>query len=244
MVRTLSNILQELEASGMRVEIGDDFVEYRARRNAQADRAALYPMFDVASSYVDETNGFWICGFNDDGELTHTQAARLLDLSGKSLGQHFQAHRHKYITPNTTPDPDATHYSGPEALKTISGTVCYHGDFWLPARGLGGLRSQGATALLSRLLFEIVQSSWAPDFVFALVPKQLAAKGAHLRYGYSHCEPGQWIGPDQQVTEEDYLIWMNKVDMANAVSREPQSLRAGGPVADVGATLTPIEGRG
>ncbi len=244
MAKAVSAVLHELAASGMRVEIGDDFVEYRARRAAQKDRGEIYPMFDVTRSYVDETNGFWVCGFNEEGELTHTQAARLLDLSGKTLNQHFQAHRHKYITPNTTPDPDATHYTGPEALKTITGTVCYHGDFWLPARGLGGLRSQGATSLLSRLLFEIVQSAWAPDYMFALVPKQLAAKGAHLRYGYSHCEPGRWIGPDQQVTEEDYLIWMNSVDMANAVLREPDTRRTGDSVSQVPSTLTRIGGSG
>ncbi len=66
------------------------------------------------------------------------------------------------------------------------------------------------------------------------VPKQLAARGAHLRYGYSHCEPGRWLGPDQQVTEEDYLIWMSAKDMSNALAREPQSLRNRRQVSAIG----------
>ena len=244
MVKNLSSIINELEDLGMRVELGDDFSEFRLYRNSQSDRSSVYPMFDVASSYIDESNGFWICGFNQADELVHTQAIRLFDMSGISLGRHLNIHRHKYITPNTTPDPDLTFYSGPEALRTITGKVCYHGEFWLPARGLGGPRSQGVTPLLSRILFEIMYRSWNPDYIFALVPKQLATRGAHLRYGYNHCEPGIWLGPDKQVTEEDYLIWMNADEIFSSLRREPQSLRNGDQLSAVGSTLTSIELKG
>lgn len=243
MIKNVSGIIRELEDAGMRVEIGDDFSEYRFYRNAQTDRTCMYPMFDVASSYIDASNGFWVCGFNQSGELIHTQAVRLLDLSDVSLEQHLKVHRHKYITPDTTPDPDLTFYSGPEALATITGQVCYHGEFWLPARGLGGPRSQGVTPLLSRILFELMYRSWEPNYVFALVPKQLAARGAHLRYGYSHCEPGRWLGPDQQVTEEDFLIWMSAKDLSNALVREPQSLQ-NDQVSAIGSALTSIDSKG
>jgi len=223
LTKNLSNSLNELDHAGIHVEIGDDFAKYRSYRSQQSDRGPIYPMFDVASSYIDHTNGFWVCGFNTNGELVHTQAVRLLDLTETSLATHLNIHRHKYITPDTTPDPDLTFYSGPEALKTITGKVCYQGDFWLRASGLGGPRSQGATALLSGILLQIMISSWKPSFVFAFVPQRLAAKGAHLRYGYSHCEPGRWVGPDQQVTEEDYFIWMGANDMANMAARETQN---------------------
>lgn len=239
----LFGILRDLEEAGIRVEIGDDFAKYRAQRNQQTDRGAIYPMFDVASSYIDHTNGFWICGFNPGGELIHTQAVRLLDLTGMSLEAHLNTHRHKYITPDSTPDPDLTFYSGPEALQTITGQVCYQGEFWLRGRGLGGPRSQGATSLLSRLLLEIMVGAWNPSFVFALVPKQLAAKGAHLRYGYNHCEPGRWLGPDQQVTEEDYLIWMGANDMANMLARSPQNLQRAPSVSAVKFDATPLDAK-
>lgn len=223
-MKTVACILRSLELSGIRIEVGDDFARFRAHRNRQTDRNPVYPMFDVASSYVDGGNGFWICGFDPNGELVHTQAARLLDLPGVTLGHHLRVHRHKYITPDTTPDPDLTFYSGPEALGSITGKVCYHGEFWLPARGLGGPRSHGMTALLSRLLFVLVAECWDPDFVFAFVPKRLAEKGAHLRYGYSHCEMGRWIGPDRQVTEEDFMIWMSAGDIRNALACAPPAL--------------------
>ena len=240
LIINLSGTLRDLDEAGLHVEIGDDFTKYRSYRNQQTDRGSIYPMFDVASSYIDRTNGFWICGFDSSGELIHTQAVRLLDLSGISLATHLNNHRHKYITPDTTPDPDLTFYSGPEALQTITGNVCYQGDFWLRSRGLGGPRSQGATTLLSRVLLEIMVGTWNPSFVFALVPKKLAVKGAHLRYGYNHCEPGQWMGPDQQVTEEDYLIWMGKIDMANMLTRAPQRLQRTANVSAIQSPPTPL----
>ncbi|MBT8460569.1 MAG: hypothetical protein KJN60_12940 [Boseongicola sp.] len=244
MVMNVSGIIKELETTGMRVVVGDDFSEYRVYRNSQTNRSAMYPMFDVACSYIDDTNGFWICGFNDADELVHTQAVRLLDLNNISLAQHLNVHRHKYITPYTTPDLDLTFYQGPEALRSITGRVCYHGEFWLPARGLGGPRAQGVTPLLSRLLFEVMHNKWDPNYTFAFVPKQLAEKGAHMRYGYSHCEPGKWIGPDQQVTEEDYLVWMSANDMINALSQPPQSLKSSGKVSAIREQLTSVAAKG
>jgi len=227
--KNLSDALHDLETAGIRVEIGDDFAKYKAYRARTPERGPIYPMFDVASSYVDAANGFWICGFDETGALVHTQAVRLLDLTGMTLDRHLSTHRHKYITPDTTPDPDKTLFKGPEALGAITGRVCYQGDFWLHGRGLGGLRSQGATSVLSRILLEITTAAWAPSFVFALVPHKLAAKGAHLRYGYTHCEPGQWIGPDGQVTEEDHLIWMGANDLANLAARPPHRLQRSAP---------------
>jgi len=244
MTTNVSGILLQLEKAGIRLEIGDDFAKYRTYRTRQLDRGPIYPMFDVASSYVDSRNGFWVCAFDANDELIHTQAVRLLDLSGITLGTHLDDHRHKYITPDTTPDPDKTFYSGPQALHSITGSVCYQGDFWLRARGLGGPRSQGATALLSRVLLEIMVATWRPTFVFALVPKNLAAKGAHLRYGYCHCEPGRWIGPDQQVTEEDYLIWMGVNDMANLVASAPQGLQLATGVSAARPNLASFDANG
>jgi hypothetical protein len=156
----------------------------------------------------------------------------------------MDTHRHKYITPDTTPDPDLTYYSGPEALGRITGRVCYHGDFWLQPSGLGGMRSQGATSVFSRILFETMQFCWQPDYIFALVPAPLAAKGAHLRYGYSHCEPGKWVGPDNQTTDVDYMVWMSAADLARAMSREPQSLRSGDREFSIRSALTAVDSKG
>ena len=238
-ILNVSNILREVEAAGMRLEIGNDFTEYRRLRNAQSDRSALYPMFDVSCSYVDQSNAFWVCGYNDQNELVHTQAIRLLDLSNVSLGQHMRVHRHKYITPNSTPDPDRTFYTRPQALNTITGKVCYHGEFWLSG-GEGGHRSQGFTPLLSRVVFELALKTWVPNYIFGFVPTNLAFKGIQARYGYSHCEPGVWHGPDNQITDEDSLVWMNTKDIVHFLQSQPQALSTEREIPRPHSALTSI----
>lgn len=244
MITNVSVIIKELEEAGMRVEVGDDFARYRNLRNTCPGREDAFPIFDTASSFIDETNGFWICGFDPAGELIHTQAVRVLDMSGITLGKHLDIHRHKYIVPDTTPDPDMTFFRGPEALDRVTGTVAYRGDFWLASRGLGGPRSHGATSLLARLLSELLQSTWNPDYVFAFVPKQLAIKGAHLRYGYTHCEPGHWVGPDQQITNEEYLIWMSASDISNAHAKRVDSLQKSNSLSPIRPTVAAVDLKG
>lgn len=244
MILNVSDIIRELQDAGIRVEVGDDFTRYRSYRDGCSDRGGQYPLFNTAMSFIDETNGFWMCGFNEANELVHTQGFRLLDLKGISLGKHLDTHRHKYIVPDSTPDPDLTFFRGPEALNSVTGKVVYVGDFWLPSRGLGGPRSQGATSLLARLGTELLQQAWQPDYAFAFVPMQLAAKGAHLRYGYNHCEHGKWIGPDQQVTVEEYLIWMNATDIKNVVARDVQSLRTASQVSSISLSLAAVDFKG
>ncbi|WP_052249730.1 hypothetical protein [Tateyamaria sp. ANG-S1] len=238
-ITRFADVLRELEEAGIHVVLGDDFLEYRRHRAQQPDRSPVYPMFDVQSSYIDHTNGFWICGYDPGGDLIHTQAIRLLNLQGLSLAEHLTLHRHKYITPDSTPDPDKTSFTGPRALTAITGRVGYHGDFWLRSKGLAGPRSHGATAVLSRLLLEIAALTWNPSYMFALVPKSLAAKGAHLRYGYIHCEPGRWIGPDQQITDEDHLIWMSADDMAALIEETPPKVSARTPSVSTSDATTP-----
>lgn len=223
MINNVSNILRELESAGMSLEIGSDFTLYRRLRETQVDRSPPFPMFDVNSSYVDGSNGFWVCGFNQDKELVHTQAVRLLNLGKTNLAEHIRNHRHKYITPNTAHNPDETYFSELPSLKSISGRVCYHGEFWIKG-GKGGHRSQGFTALLSRVVFEVALNLWSPDFLFGFVPLQLAQKGIPVRYGYSHCELGVWSGPDQEVASEEMLVWMSRCDTEQFLRTTPRSL--------------------
>ena len=223
MIVNVANITNELQAAGMRLEIGGDFAAYRKMRNAQMERSALYPMFDVACSYVDQSNAFWVCGFNHQNELVHTQAIRKLDMSNETLREHLRTHRHKYITPGSTPDEDRTHYDMPSALDRITGQVCYHGEFWLKG-GEGGHRSQGFTALLSRVVFELALKIWSPDYVFGLVPQPLAFKGIPVRYGYTRCEPGYWMGPENQITSEESLVWMSRGDIEQFLETAPMAL--------------------
>ena len=213
-VLQIASLIKAIEQDQIAVSVGTDFVEYRKVRQSQDYRTSIYPMFDVGKSYIDASNGFWIMAKDSSKEIIHTQAIRLFDMSDVTLGDHLCSHRHKYITPDSTTDPDNTYFSRPQALKTITGRVCYHGEFWLKS-GSDGLAGAGYTSLLSRLVFEFAVLTWDPDFVFGFVPSHLAEKGIHTRYGYYHCEPGHWRSPTAGTTSDESLVWMSRADLAD-----------------------------
>ncbi len=221
--RRVSGILKDLDLAGLRVEVGTDFVAYRNLRDAQNDRSPIYPIFDVSASFIDGSNAFWICAFNDQGELVHTQAIRMLDLSDTTLQEHLANHRHKYLTPGMVTNPDETSFAPLLTLNNIKGRVCYHGEFWLKP-GDNGLRGQGFTALMSRLVFEIATQIWSPDFLFGFVPMQLAMKGIPFRYGYTRCEVGSWLRNGRKVDAEEALVWMGRSDLEEHLRTAPQKL--------------------
>ncbi|MEM6385588.1 MAG: hypothetical protein AAF718_05050 [Pseudomonadota bacterium] len=240
MISNVSTLVNELKEAGIFIEIGGDFAAFRRLRSSQTDRSAVFPMFDVASSYVDDTNAFWICGFDENKELIHTQAIRVLELGDATLSCHLRDHRHKYITPGSTPDADRTFFSALPSLDRISGRVGYHGEFWIKG-GTIGRRNQGLTGVLSRIAFEMTMKLWSPDYMFAFVPTPLASRGVTVRYGYPHCEMGAWYGPEQEVTSEEFLVWMSNGDMETLLSATPRSLSDGIAVPERERVVRPVD---
>ncbi len=240
MISNVSNLVSELDTSGISLKIGDDFSVFRRFRNKQTDRSAIFPMFDVASSYVDSSNAFWICGFDENNEVIHTQALRLLDIQAQSLSQHLRDHRHKYITPGSTLDPDNTFFSHLPVLDKISGRVGYHGEFWIKG-GTIGRQNTGLTGVLSRIAFEMSMNLWSPDFIFGFVPSPLATRGVAVRYGYAHCEYGAWYGPEQEVTSEEMLVWMSREDLKARLESRPRSLCDNGTVQSRGRFVRAVD---
>ncbi|MEL7117496.1 MAG: hypothetical protein AAGP08_18255 [Pseudomonadota bacterium] len=213
-VLNVSRVVADFASLGIEIEVGDDFEMYRRLRRSQSQRPGLYPMFDIGASYVDSTNGFWIAGFDAEGEVLHTQAFRLLDLAGVTLRQHLRTHRFKYITPGACADPDRAEYTGPPGLDILTGRVVYQGDFWI-RNGRGGRNRQHFVPLLSRTGYEVMTELWAPDFVFGLVPTRLTGKGLAHRYGFAHIEPGVWRGAKGDIVDEDTLCWLNAAEVSD-----------------------------
>lgn len=222
MLSNVSKLKSELEREGIFLEFGNDFETFRRLRNSQEERSKIFPMFDVACSYVGASNAFWICAFNKDDELIHTQAVRLLDLEGETLKEHLRVHRLKYISPGSTSDVDRTFFSDIPVTEEITGQVAYHGEFWVKG-GVINRRNQGLTSVLSRVAFEIAMNLWSPDFMFGLVPLSLANRGVTVRYGYRHCETGTWEGPLPSDRVKEVLVWMGNADLKHYLRTTPQS---------------------
>ena len=222
-IRYVSVITQIAESRGIQIRVSTDFHEFQRALENEREAPPIYPVFDPACSYVDRTNGFWIMGVNDRGELVHTQAMRRLDLSGHTLAEHLKLHHQKYVIQGNPIDQVRSIYDRAPAWQGIMGTVCYHGQLWLKG-GQGGYRDQAMTALLPRLALAMGLMEWSPDFIFGFISPLLACRGLAAREGYAHMEPGIWHVPEGHDAAQTWLVWMSRDDVEHLVRFPPEDL--------------------
>ncbi len=224
-IQFIGAINEIAERNAIEIEVSSNFDEFRNLREKQTDRPPLSPVFDPAVSDLGSKNAFWIKGCNSDGEVVHTQAMRLNDLTGCSLADHLYQRRVAYMPPGIAVDVDRSDFSSAPASQFITGDVCYHGELWLKG-GANGLRGGGLTSALPRLALGMALLEWSPDFVFGLVHPLAACKGLAAREGYMHLAPGGilWQQTEEQEIFEEWLVWMSREDIQHVMRFSPLRL--------------------
>ncbi|MEK9723386.1 MAG: hypothetical protein VW405_07875 [Rhodospirillaceae bacterium] len=209
------------EQNGIHLELCKDFREFRDIRNAFDDRPPLPPIFNPSVTDIGPANGFWIKGTDDHGDIVHLQATRRNDIRGMSLAEHLHEQRQMYRLPGLNRDLERASYAAP-AAKTISGTVCYHGEIWLKG-GPEGYRGKGLASLLPRMLLALALAEWTPDYVFGFVPTAIAHKGVLAQYGYIHVQQGGilWSGLDEDPLVNKWLAWLNREELIYLMQFSP-----------------------
>ncbi len=221
-IQFIGAINEIAQRNAITIEVSSDFDEYRKLRKEQQDRPPISPIFDPALSELGTRNAFWIKGSDSDGEVVHTQAMRLNDLTGCNLAEHLYQRRVAYVPPSIAVDPDRSSFDLTPASQTITGNVCYHGELWLKG-GANGVRGNGLTSALPRLALALAHLEWSPDFIFGLVPPLAACKGLAAREGYMHLAPGGilWHQKDDDAVFEEWLVWMSREDLQHVMRFSP-----------------------
>lgn len=224
----IENIRKELRRRGIFVRISRNFSELISHIDDAPDRRELHEQFDPSGDMDGAIDAFWICGFNEDGDLVHTQAAHLLDLRGSSVSRHISSRITNYF-PKSPPVRRSSIRANPgPRAKNISGMVAYHGEMWLSKP----YRDRATATLVIRLGLLLILREWNPDAVFGFMNWALACKGFNMRVGYMHCEPmalawEKTSGGEHQVwlvylEKQDlrFLLDLPAVEFANAIERE------------------------
>jgi len=208
----LTELRTELATRGMFVRVGKKFDTLARQVSSTSGRAPLHEQFDPSGDMDGAVDAFWVCGFDEDGELVHTQAAHLLDLRGSSISAHIISNLVNY-SPASPPvtKSSITATAGPKG-SSIGGMVGYHGEMWLRA----DYRDQGTAAIVIRLGILLIAREWDPDAVFGLMNWALACRGFNMRIGYSHCEPMtlSWRRTDTGAQHQVWLVYLERDDIA------------------------------
>ncbi|MEM7290247.1 MAG: hypothetical protein AAF412_07775 [Pseudomonadota bacterium] len=85
----ITELTQIISYLGVHVEVGANFPSFCERLERAAERHPVNPAFDPAYCSLEADQAFWMIGTNQQGELVHTQAVKLLDLQAGTLADYF-----------------------------------------------------------------------------------------------------------------------------------------------------------
>lgn len=219
-IMAIDNLARE---QGVYIEVCTDFEEFQKVRSGQPDRSPLGPAFDASCSYIGPSNGFWVKGLDANGQIIHTQAMRLLDLSNTTLADHLQQHRLIYQPPNIGHGTAKSFDFLQNTTGMTGGKVVYHGELWMKP-GLKKHRGGGLVALLTRFMLAMAYMQWSPDFVFGFMLPIIAYKGLAAREGYTHIEPGMWKGINDTNLFEEWIVWIRGEEIDRLMQFPPQNI--------------------
>lgn len=212
--RFVANSAEIFQHYGVQMEVGYDFEAYRdILKFARPDQALGTP-FDPDIHEMTPENALWMIGRNATGEIVHTQALRMLDMSGMTVAEYFTRRFREF--PPAAPGLDLARSrfrAGPQA-KRMRGTVCYNGEFWIKP-GDATLRGQGLSCVLGRYAFFQAMQHWDPDHMVGFMAKPVACKGFPQRLGWMHTQPGalRWFFEGRDAPVEGFMTFMERDDL-------------------------------
>lgn len=216
-----------LDRFGVKLTLGHDFEEYRELMSRGRTGHSLGAPFEPTIHELNETNGIWVIGSDASGAIMHTQALRLLDLEGGSLGTYLRRRFREFPPSDLDIDMARSRYKASPGAKRMQGKVVYHGEVWMGGTP-GQFRGTGISGILGRFAFLTALQKWSPDYVFGFMPNTVAHKGFVERQGYMHAEPFalRWYTRGEDDPFEAYLAYMSREDMHFVLDMPESELEA------------------
>lgn len=201
-------------AHDLTLRVGYDFHQYKHLLKDSRPDHTVGDAFNPDLHDFADGSAFWIVATDMDGMVVHTQALRLLNVTGTSLADHLRAHFTDFPPPSIALDLDKSHYRAGPGAQRMTGRIAYHGEFWIGGTP-GQFRSSGISTVLSRYGFWMSVQHWAPDHIFAFIVNAVAYKGLAARTGWMHTEPSalQWYPRDGNPPIETIMAYLHRGDI-------------------------------
>jgi len=210
----ISRVTQTAADAGVNIQVGDDFTDYAEIVGYARPEQVLGDPFDCTKQYIPKGSGFWIIGRDRHGELVHTQAMKMVDLRGAKLGDYLHKNFRSFPPPWQDLDMNGSKCRPGPSARRISGSVVYHGEFFLKP-GAEGHRGTGLAGILARLAMAVAWTRYSPDYVFGFMSRGLSFNGFAERNGYMHCEPNTltWVTKDCARKMEAFMVHNTREDI-------------------------------
>lgn len=205
---------QELRARGLQLSFAplEELMETN-RRNRDSWRPVV-PLFDPAQSGCAPKDAFCLLGYNNEGEVVATQAARFYDLSGDTLKECAESLRMFYADAQGAKERgEQCSVTAPKA-SDLTGRVVFSGAIWYRPdwRGLQ------LSTIMPRISRAYAHARWNTDYTISFVTRALIDKGVVKRYGYTNID---WSVALRRFPLGDYdggLLWMDSEQLFSDMS--------------------------
>jgi hypothetical protein len=203
----LEELQTAIESFGVRIECRTDFKLFRQSAMKITDLGDITGVFDDRVCSIDADNGFWIQATDKTGNVIHRQAFRHDDLTGTTLARHWLCDPAIYAPAGYDIAIEKSDFNIAPAANNITGSVCYHGEFWLDLP----YRKTELPPFLSKFGILYALNQFSPDFVYGLVPPKLIEQGWAARQGYLHMHPWapRWRIRGKAKYYDEYLVWIS-----------------------------------
>ena len=212
-LKYISRITNMAASLGICLQFGRNFTEFRNVPDKQPYRHPVAPIFDPQFSDISPDEGLWMTGHDSAGEIMHTQAIRLVDLEGRTFGDHLQTRLGDYRPHGNKLDVNRSKFLLTPSASAIAGRVFYHGELWIKG-GPAGYRGGCLAAILMRMFLAKAVMLWEPDFIVGLMKPIVICKGMASRAGYMHIEQHSilWHQRNRPEPFEEWIVWMSNAD--------------------------------
>ncbi len=214
---------------GIHLKYLTDFENYRAVVEAHNEVSAVTAVLDTRVSDIGPENGFWILATDEMGEVIHVQAVRSDDLTGSTLSRHWLSDPMVYAPAWLDIDINRCDFDTAPITHEITGTVCYHADFWLHKKH----RNMELASLFSNYAMVLALTKFRPDYFYGLMSPKLVKLGWVARAGYLHMHPRapRWYILKDGTYYDEYLVWVTGPELADLWASGKRDTKVLGQVA-------------
>lgn len=205
--------------SGIYLSVSHDMAAL-AEVNAKnrKDWYRLSPAFNADLGGIDEMNGFWVSGSNQDGEIVMTQAARLYLWPDTSFIEEWENRTLLYADPATQAEATERCTVDCPAAAKLTGRVGHTGALWVRS----DQRNNGLVSVVQRVTRAYALTRWYPDYMFGLAKEntKLSPRSLTRLYGWHHVDRSvQWYGSTPLGDVDCVLCWMDRKELVEDIAQ-------------------------
>lgn len=209
----LSRLFLKAEAQARHAGVRLAFAPFErlleVNRAQKANWRPLLPLFQPELGGIGPDNGFCILGYNANGEVVATQAARLYTWTNTSFKEEAESLRLFYKDPERSKREGENCRVTAKSAEDMVGRVAFSGAVWYRP----DYRKHGLTSCITRISKALAFTRWHADVTLSIMAEEVVKQGTAKRVGYSQVEFEVMLTNSPVGTVRTALIWMRPPEM-------------------------------